>query len=333
MKLSQHIATLCFLALAFTASSQDGHFTQFYAAPTYLNPAFAGTSVESRLSANYRNQWPAIPGAFVTYNFAYDRYLPRIHSGIGIIATHDKAGAGALRSSSVGAQYSYEVAIRRDVFFLPALQMSYTNHSVNFSDLVFGDQLIRDGAETSLEAGIEPVNYLDFSSGALVFSPSYWAGVSIHHMNQPNQSFYPGHIARIPRKISAHGGYRFKMKGGAYSKSKSYVVTAANYKHQGDFDQLDLGAYYELNPLTLGLWYRGLLLKSNDYGYINQDALSLIVGFQSEQVKIGYSFDVTLSQLNVGFSGGAHEISFSYEWAGKQSRRMARKRIVPCAKF
>lgn len=333
MKLICSILTFYLLLVAYRTSAQDGHFTQFYAAPTYLNPAFAGSSVESRISANYRNQWPAIPGAFVTYNFAYDRYLPRIHSGIGVIATHDQAGSGALRSSSVGAQYSYEVAIKRDVFFLPALQMSYVSHSVNFNDLVFGDQLIRNGAETSLESGIKPINYMDFSSGALIFSPTYWAGVSIHHMNQPNQSFYPNHLARIPRKFSAHGGYRFKMKGGAYRKSKSYVVTAANYKHQGDFDQLDLGAYYELNPITLGLWYRGLLLKGNGYGYINQDALSLIIGFQSSQIKLGYSFDVTLSQLNVGFSGGAHEISFSYEWAGKKSSRMARKRIVPCAKF
>lgn len=50
------------------AMAQDPHFTQFYAAPTYLSPAFAGTTIQSRFVLQFRDQWPAIPGAFVSYN-------------------------------------------------------------------------------------------------------------------------------------------------------------------------------------------------------------------------------------------------------------------------
>src|SRR4030095_7348775 len=65
--------------------AQDAHFTQFYAAPTYLSPAFAGTSLQSRFSMIYRDQWPAIPGAFVTYAAAYDHYLSQANSGLGVV--------------------------------------------------------------------------------------------------------------------------------------------------------------------------------------------------------------------------------------------------------
>ena len=46
--------------------AQDPQFSQFYAAPLYLNPAFAGSSELARVGINYRNQWPAMPGNFVT---------------------------------------------------------------------------------------------------------------------------------------------------------------------------------------------------------------------------------------------------------------------------
>jgi type IX secretion system PorP/SprF family membrane protein len=70
--------------------AQDQQFTQFYAVPTYMNPAFAGASVQNRLSSQVRNQWSAIPGAFQAYNFSYDTYLANIKSGVGVLVNHDR---------------------------------------------------------------------------------------------------------------------------------------------------------------------------------------------------------------------------------------------------
>jgi hypothetical protein len=54
------------LILAEDAKAQDPEFTQFYANPLYLNPAFAGTNRCPRLVMNYRNQWPSLTGIIVT---------------------------------------------------------------------------------------------------------------------------------------------------------------------------------------------------------------------------------------------------------------------------
>ncbi|MDG1036239.1 MAG: type IX secretion system membrane protein PorP/SprF, partial [Crocinitomicaceae bacterium] len=52
------IAIVCFITSI--ANAQDPQFTQFYANPIYLNPAFAGSNVCPRFSMNYRNEWPSL---------------------------------------------------------------------------------------------------------------------------------------------------------------------------------------------------------------------------------------------------------------------------------
>ena len=71
------LTTVLFLGV-FRGMAQDPHFSQYYAAPTYLNPAFAGTGADHRFIANYRNQWPDISNGFITYAFSYD--LPYVRS-------------------------------------------------------------------------------------------------------------------------------------------------------------------------------------------------------------------------------------------------------------
>ena len=45
-------------SIFFSTKAQDATFSQFYANPTYLNPALAGSGICPRVSLNYRNQWP-----------------------------------------------------------------------------------------------------------------------------------------------------------------------------------------------------------------------------------------------------------------------------------
>ncbi|MFC2152310.1 type IX secretion system membrane protein PorP/SprF, partial [Bacteroidota bacterium] len=57
------------LAVSFVlnANGQDPQFSQFYSSPLYLGPSLAGAAEQSRLIANYRNQWANLPQAFSTY--------------------------------------------------------------------------------------------------------------------------------------------------------------------------------------------------------------------------------------------------------------------------
>ncbi|MEJ0030308.1 MAG: type IX secretion system membrane protein PorP/SprF [Bacteroidota bacterium] len=70
------LSALLVLLGADLASAQDAQFSQFYAAPLYLNPAFAGSTNQGRVGMNYRNQWPGIDANFTT-NLRLRRLLSR----------------------------------------------------------------------------------------------------------------------------------------------------------------------------------------------------------------------------------------------------------------
>src|SRR5262245_45456451 len=95
----------CGLALAamFTLDlhAQDPQFTQFYANPLYLNPAFAGAARRPRVALNYRNQWPALTGTFVTTSVSYDQHVEGIQGGLGFLVTSDQAGKGTLNTTTI----------------------------------------------------------------------------------------------------------------------------------------------------------------------------------------------------------------------------------------
>ena len=85
-----------------TVTAQDPQFSQFYAAPLYLNPAFAGSTGQARVGANYRNQWPAIDANFNTISAFADFYIENKNSGVGVIINKDREGLLGLQSISIG---------------------------------------------------------------------------------------------------------------------------------------------------------------------------------------------------------------------------------------
>lgn len=330
----RHAWTFIICACSLTgALAQDAHFTQFYSAPTYLSPAFAGMATQTRFAFQVRDQWPAIPGAFISSNFAVDHYFSNLNSGVGVIASYDQAGSGALRYTSMALQYAYEIRLKRKVFLRPAMQFAYANNAVDFNRLVFGDQLARGNDLGTYDAfERRSVGYSDMGAGLLFFTPQLWVGMAMHHLNEPNQSLMFSE-SRLPRKFSMHGGYRFKLPSAVIKSRATSIVAAFNYRSQAAYDQLDVGAYIEREPISAGLWYRGLPVKAYQPGYANHDAVAVVMGFRVKEWRFGYSYDITVSKLALN-SGGSHELTMVYELFDKRKKKsMARRRVVPCAKF
>ncbi len=319
--------------------AQDAQFSQFYAAPLIINPALTGNTVQSRFSLNYRNQWPAVPNskAFSTYAFSYEHNFEDYNSAIGGMVYHDRAGLAGLRTTNVLFSYAYRVRVTRKFSWKPALQIGVANRHLDFGELIFNDQL-QTGATTSASQQdyIARSKYtMDINAGAIGFSSNYWFGVSVHHLNRPDVSLV-GNGARVEPKLALQGGWNIPVKKDIKKRVVSQVMLAANYKHQGTRDQLDIGGYFNYVPFFMGVWYRGIPLKKSDVELNNHDAIIFVLGYKKDGMSIGYSYDVTISKLTAGTSGGAHEISTTVEFASRKNLRKRRRRsrfMIPCPKF
>jgi len=320
------------------AFAQDPEFSQYYAAPLYLNPAFAGTTDDHRFMANYRNQWPNITKGYQTYSFSYDYNLYHYNSGVGFMVTSDKAGTAGLKSTELNFVYSYKFNIAGKWVIASGLNFGYAFRSIDFNKLIFSDQLQFDAngnapSDDPAAYNLSTAKYFDFDAGALAYNKTFWFGFAASHLNTPNRSLM-NEEAILPMKMTLHGGVRIPLYWGPFKRDRISVLSPSFvYKRQGNFDQLDVGAYFLYDPVVIGVWYRGIPIQQNVKDNISQDAVVVILGFNLAQVEFSYSYDFTVSDLGPA-SGGTHELALKYKLAIQTGAKHKRKqKFIPCPTF
>lgn len=329
----KRILTVVMVLLTVCSQAQDPEFTQFYAAPLYLNPAMAGTARCPRISMNYRNQWPAL-GTFVTYAASYDQHVDALGGGLGLLVTNDKAGEGSLTTSNIAGIYSYQLNMSRKVSMKVGFQGTFVQKSIDWDALTFGDMIDpRFGFiyQTQEVRPDETKSFVDFSTGVLVYSSKVYAGLAVDHLTQPDEAFISPGSGELPMKITAHAGAMLPV-GDSYGSDLDeglYLSPNVLYSQQGKFNQLNVGMYAIKSPVVGGVWYRGNF-DSVDGKFIAGDSFIALIGIQRGSFKFGYSYDVTVSQLSRA-SSGSHELSLGIQFECRPKRK--RFRAIKCPAF
>lgn len=310
----------------------DPQFTQFYSAPLYLNPAFAGAIDCWRAGANFRSQWSFSNQPYTTYSAFVDHNLAvssKFKGGVGMYLFRDSPGAGNYTTYEIAPMLSYFVNINKTTSLRFGLQPSYHLKYANFAGFTFGDQIdnIRGVVNPSADNGNLPgsLNFFDLSSGVMLYNKNFWIGFAGHHLLKYPFAFDNTKTA-VPMKFSLHGGYKIFLGSDDFERSFSPAI---NVRSQWANLQMDVGFYYQQRNLTMGLWYRGLPVVGGP-GF-NTDMVAALVGFKIKQYKIGYSYDLSLSRMSYTF--GSHELSLIYEfcfYSGKKQKPPMNVRQLPC---
>lgn len=297
--LKRLLATCTFIALFTGVNAQDPTFTQFYANPLYLNPAFAGSHGCPRFALNYRNEWPQLSGNYVTYSASYDQYFKNISGGFGVLATHDQQGQGTINTSMLGLIYSYHLPLGRKWKMMFGARASWYQKFLDWDKLTFGD-MIDPRRGFIYSTGDVPRGgsrgFFDASTGMVIFNKHFFAGAAWHHMNRPNESMIIGE-SKLPWRFTGHMGAEIKLGSKSKYSNSTSIMPNVIYQYQNGFQELSIGTYVKYGSFNVGAWYR------------NRDAFILTIGINTGKFKLGYSYDVTVSKLNNGVSGGSHEIS------------------------
>jgi type IX secretion system PorP/SprF family membrane protein len=330
MALRRLIAVALLLTHAWSAQAQDPHFTQYYANPLYLNPAFAGVKQCPRVTTNYRNQYPTL-GVYQTFSASYDQYVDGLNGGIGVLIMQDEAANGDLSLTEASGIYSYHLKVNRDFMLLFGAQATFRQRSLNWNNLTFPDMIDPFFGFVKPTNEIRPdettVQQFDLSFGMLGFTENFYIGASAHHVTQPNEAFLS--TSTLPIKVTAQAGATIPLgRKRLYNELDNLLIPNVVYQTQGGAHHMTLGMSFNRGVLTGGLGYRQALGVVST----NPDALIAIIGIAPNDVpwKFGYSYDYTISALGNAL-GGAHEVSLSYQFPCRSRR--TRYSEVKCPKF
>ncbi len=319
------------LGFLYSARAQDPHFTQFYANQLYLNPAFAGSDKCPRANLNYRNQWPKLGSGFVTYSASYDQHVDWLEGGVGLHLMQDVQGDkrynSTINTTYANLMYSYAFKVNDRFFIRGGFQASYIYKHLQ-GNYIYPDQIdpiygpIFETKESSI-AQSDTKGFFDFSVGVLGYTGKHYFGFAVHHLTKPQESYRDNSDARRLRKYTVHYGTRIPIEMIGFKKGDLYISPNIIYQQQGNFQQINLGFYFNRKSIVGGFWVR----QNLKFQY---DAFIMMLGYIRDDFRISYSYDLTVSKLR-NATLGSHEISLGYTFGCREKKR--KYNVISCPAF
>jgi type IX secretion system PorP/SprF family membrane protein len=326
---------LGFIIMAAEVQAQDPHFSQFFASPLTLNPAFTGKfDGQWRLAANHRNQWPSIPKAYVTSSASFDlpilknKITPGDVFGVGISGLSDASANNILKLNYGSISLSYHKALDENGYHTigAGFQGTYSSVSLDVSKLIFEDMLTQNGFTGTTSDIITNGNnqsYAELNAGLLYSGSSdgnnnFYLGASMYHINRPKVGFKDKNWY-LSGRVTLHAG------GSLPVSDMLFIHASAIHQIQANAHETIVGAALnanlnnnEVNPTGI---YFGSWMRFND-------ALIPYAGLEFGGLRIGASYDINISNLKAATnSRGGMEVSLIYI---KQSVNF---KGIPCPKF
>ena len=310
-------------------NAQGIHFSQFYAAPLLTNPANTGLSSENIRIANiYRNQWTRIGIPFQTFGTSADKKLIILNQtfGIGGFVLHDQSSSFNLSANEFMISLSYSKIIHNQQFTF-GLQSGMVYKSYDLTNMTFNSQfspsgMLFDASLPSLENGLDDrLNYFDLNAGiswhALIHNMMSSAGISISHVNMPEEKFSTSSYGiRLPIKVNFNSGVIVPVN------SRIYLEPVLFYSYTPGSHEFLLGSLgdYSLDRSNIPVQkvFAVTMFRLNPVRDI--DAIILGGGAEFLNFSLGLTYDFNISPLHKATNfNGAFEISFIYK--GKNEAR------------
>ena len=307
------------LSCVFVSSAvlaQDPHFSQYFSNPVYLNPAFAGYNGCPTVHTAYRNQWPKISGNFQSANVSFDMMLGKRH-GIGINYLYDNA-ANTLESHGLSLIYAPVFRVfNNQLAISPAVEMAWGYRKLDTNNRTFGNMIDpRYGFVYPIDSAAEKNHrsLFDLTTGLLLTWKGLVTGFSAQHVTQPDEGITG--TSKLPVKLTGHISYQFNIT------ERIKISPAFIYSNQQDFNSILPSVTFEAYGARIGAAFRS--------SFTNPDAVIFMVGYRGYGIKVGYSYDYTVSSLNNKNTGGSHEVSLAYVFKCKKAEQ---KKGVPLINF
>lgn len=340
MKTGKILSIAATLLASITVSAQDIHFSQMTQTPLLINPAHAGLGHKLSAYVNYKNQWRAVSAnPYKTFNVSADMaFMQRSsgsHAGVGINVFSDKAGDGAMATTTGQLHLSGVIALNKNSFLSAGVYGGFGQRSLNYNNLYWDNQFISGQLDLTAPSG-EPTtfanrSYADMGGGLAYYygtgnntisSNDAWnitCGVSAWHLNQPMYSYYGTADGKLPMKYVGYAAGEIGIKNFSL-----VVEPTVLFMMQGGHREINAGALFKYWMQEASVYTgrkKPVAWVLGGY-YRFADAFNIVTGFEMYPFRVGFSYDVNLSRLTpASQSRGGFEVSLRFMMADDGKNR------------
>ncbi len=342
MKKIKYITSVYFILAFSLTKAQDPHFSQFFMASQFINPALAGSGAKDwKVSCNWRQQWGNASTPFNTQCFSGEFKLKGKNEkdgtpskdgtlAIGGTLLMDQSMYGAFKSTYAVGTFAYHQPIAVDDEFMESIGIGlhtlYGNRTIDYSRLTFGEQFSSGGFDVTLPSGETALSslkpFVSVGAGLLYKyrdkAKSFKLGASVFNLNKPKQSFLQDPLQVIPYRYVAHMSAEFLP-------SEETIISI-----NGVYQSQALPSYFAIGG-TIGKDISGGDKKTILYagGWFREgDSFYPYVGWLQGKVQVGLSYDVTHSKQNQGPS-----VPKSFEFSLTLTKENTKEGEIPCPSF
>jgi len=284
-------------------AQQEIQITHFMFNQLSFNPAYAGVKEAICTNILARQQWVGFTDGEDKVNpqtnlFTVDAAIKRINSGIGVTFLTDKLGFEENMQVRLNYSYMFNLGLGRMSIGASVGMLNKTIDFSKFKPIDVNDPLL-------VSQGKESDMMLDFAFGAYYnVQGQYYVGIS---SSQLSEADFQAALTDVPYSLKRHyylvGGYYYELPNPSWAINPNLLLKSDFGSTQIDLNVL--GIYN--NKYWGGISYRAY------------DAVAVMLGaypFNAgglENLRAGYSYDVTTSQLGRGGrSSGSHEVYLNY---------------------
>lgn len=294
--LLSHALSLTLMASAATCAmaQQDTQQSMYWAAPTLYNPATAGCDSALHISAFNRMQWMGVKDAPNTFFVSADMpvMLGRKRTGVGLTINNDRAGL--FQTTYVNAQLNYSLKLLGGRLAV-GLQPAFINQSFDGGGVFIPTGEAWDPSDDAIPTSEVSGMGFDLAAGAYYERGWLYGGLSVQHITAAQIELEDYAYTEHTPTFYFHVGGNIPLKRTLFILQPSVLVKSTIQFTQCDFT---MRALYD-KKFWGGISYRP------------GDSVVLMVGADINSIRLGYAYDVPISQMSLA-GGGSHELLATY---------------------
>jgi type IX secretion system PorP/SprF family membrane protein len=327
-----------------TAVAQDIHFSQYAETPAIINPALAGVTYNTRIQANFKDQWSSVAARYRTIGLSFEqtikhKKLKNNYFAISVNVFRDEAGDAHLTNLNPNVGVAYIQKINKQMKFSGGIQSGFMYRTIDVSSLRWGEQYDGYNYNAALPTG-EPntprgsITTFDLGGGinlnyiksdkflSAKNNARFDVGLSAYHYGLGKTSFIVS-SEKLQTKYCAYFNSEF-----AIPNSINAIMPSILYMRQGPSQELIAGALFKIiigDPSTYTSIRKPRSFAVGGY-YRFKDAIIPTVLFQYNKYGFGVAYDLNVSALTpASYRKGGLEVMLRYNMSPSYGVNLGRK--------